>query len=115
MFFALALALIAGASGALVTYLFDEDAPLVARLCMGAPIGLAALGFFTFILASYLGLTPPTLAFGAALVASPFALLISPIRRAHLRVDLLDTSRGARRALIHPSLKATVQFFFYLT
>src|SRR5436309_922092 len=103
MFFALALALIAIAGGALVTYLFDEDAPLVARLCMGACIGFAALGLFGFILASFLGLNYLALLLSVALLASPLLMLMKPLRREHVRADVHEAVRNVRRAILHPS------------
>src|SRR5918999_3727262 len=101
MFFALALALIAVAGGALITYLFDEDAPAPARLCMGACIGFAALGLFGFILASLLGFTSSALILTAVLIASPLLLLIKPVRRAEVSADFHDAVRGVRRAILH--------------
>jgi hypothetical protein len=114
MVFALGLALIAIAGGALVTYLFDEDAPAPARLCMGACIGFAALGLFGFILASLLGFTPFVLGLTAALMASPFALLEKRERRAAIRADFHEAVRGLRRAVWHPTLRTTLYGVFYL-
>ena len=42
MITSLALSLIAIASGTLLTYTYDDDAPLAARLCSGACIGFDA-------------------------------------------------------------------------
>ena len=42
MIISLALSVIAIASGTLLTYTYDEDAPLASRLCSGACIGFGA-------------------------------------------------------------------------
>ncbi|MDT4897087.1 MAG: hypothetical protein QOH25_2164 [Acidobacteriota bacterium] len=113
MLFALALALIAIAGGAVVTYLFDEDAPVPARLCMGACIGFAALGLVGFILASLFGFTPYILISTAAVVASPLALLTRPERRVQVRADVHEAIRGVRRAVLHPTRQTTAYIVFY--
>jgi hypothetical protein len=113
MLFPLALALIAIAGGGAVTYLFDEDAPVQARLCMGACIGFAALGLFGFILASFFGLTPVTLLLTAAAVASPLLLLMGGKHREAALADFHMAARDARRALLHPTLRPTVHLVFY--
>ena len=61
MIISLALSVIAIASGTLLTYTYDEDAPLASRLCSGACIGFALLGLMGFVLALLFGLTAPTL------------------------------------------------------
>jgi hypothetical protein len=113
MFFALALALIAIAGGAVVTYLIDSDAPLVARLCMGACLGFAALGLFGFILASVLGFTPFALILTAVVVASPLLLLMDEKRRAEVSAQLQDSVQATRRAILHPTRRTNVYIIFY--
>jgi hypothetical protein len=113
MFFALALALITIAGGALVTYLFDEDAPLVARLCMGACIGFAALGLLSFVLASLLGFGYLVLLLSAVLLASPLLILMKPLRREQLRADVHEMVRNVRRAILHPSRRTNIYIIFY--
>ncbi|HEV7377638.1 MAG TPA: hypothetical protein VGN95_23180 [Pyrinomonadaceae bacterium] len=108
----IALALIAIAGGALVTYLFDEDAPLVARLCMGAGLGFAALGLFGFILASIFSLSYPVLIFSTILLASPLLILVKPLRRAQVNEDIREAVRGARRAILHPTRRTNVYIIF---
>ncbi len=95
---ALLLALVAIAGGALLTYLYDADAPLSARLCMGACVGLAALGLVGFVSASCIGLTPLSLTLAALIVAAPLALLLQPAWRARVLFDV----RGAQRAFARP-------------
>ncbi|MGH9885095.1 MAG: hypothetical protein ACREBE_06185, partial [bacterium] len=97
----LVILLAATLGGAALTWLFDEDAPLPARLAMGAPLGVTLLGLVGFVLASYFGLTVATVAVATCLVASPLALLVlhAPVK-ARAASDLrrfLDDVRGLRR------------------
>src|ERR1044072_4333238 len=108
---ALALMLIAG--GALFTYLYDEGAPLVSRLCAGACLGLTAFGLSAFILASFLGLTTVTLALATASVVLPPALLLGASGRAKVFEEIRAATRDARRALLHPRPGAGLRFLFY--
>src|SRR5438445_10678740 len=103
MILSLALALLATAGGALATYAYDEGAWVSTRVCSGACIGLAAFGLIGFILASFLGLTPPAIAIAAVAVAAPTALLLKPARRAQIQGDLRATLGALRRAILHPS------------
>src|ERR1043166_4992638 len=60
--FALLLALAATAGATALTYLYDEEALLWSRLCAGRCIGTALLGLAGFVFASWLGMTPESLA-----------------------------------------------------
>ncbi|MBA2733028.1 MAG: hypothetical protein H0U54_09085 [Acidobacteria bacterium] len=113
MFFALALALVAILGGAVLTYLFDEDAPLASRLCMGACIGFAALGLFGFILASLFGFTSFALILNAVVVASPLVLVGRPKLRAEMSADFHEAARGVHRAVLHPTPQTIVYIVFY--
>jgi hypothetical protein len=107
------LALIAVAGGTLCTYLYDEDAPLVSRLCEGTCTGLVAFGLLGFVYASFLGLTPFSLALAAASVALPLAVLIKPERRAKVLGDVEGAASNVRRFVLHPGLGATSHFLLY--
>src|ERR1044072_979167 len=113
MLFALILTLIATIGGALATYLYDEDAPLPVRLCVGACLGLAALGLCGFIFASFLGMTPLMLFLTAAAAASPLLMLVEPKRMAQVRADLASAVAGVRRAILRPDSLTTLYFLFY--
>jgi hypothetical protein len=113
MLIALALSLIATAGGALVTYTYDEDAPLAARLCTGACIGFAALGLVGFIFASFLGLNSLTLALTGIVLAAPLLLLRDPKRRAQANADVDRGLQAISRATTHPDRWAFIYFFFY--
>ena len=100
-------ALVASLSGTLFTYLYDEDAPLHARLCAGACVGLAAFGLIGFISASFMNLTPFNIAFSTLVTAAPLALLTQNAWRARVRFDLGNALRWLRRALTRPTKQTT--------
>lgn len=96
------LALVAIASGALVTYLYDRDAHFFSRLAAGACTGFAALGLSGFVFASLVGLTPASLLLSAALAAAPLALLLKSEWRARVRFDAGAAWRDVSGALARP-------------
>ena len=113
MTISLALSFIAIASGTLLTYVWDEDAPLAARLCTGACIGFALLGLIGFILALMIGLTSATLAVTALLLATPALLLKDSKRRARISADIDQAIAAISRATTKPNRWAFVYFLFY--
>ena len=115
MIISLALSFIAIASGTLLTYTYDEDAPLASRLCSGACIGFGALGLIGFVLASFFGLTIVTLALTGAVLSTPFLLLINEARRATVDDDCNRAWQAIRRASSRPSRWTVIYFLFYAT
>src|SRR5712692_6455859 len=115
MVISLALSFIAIASGTLLTYTYDEDAPLASRLCAGTCIGFGALGLVGFILASILGLTMVTLALTGTVLATPFLLLINEASRARVDDDCTRAWQAISRASSRPSRWAVIYFLFYAT
>src|SRR6266699_172892 len=113
MILSLALALLVTVSGALATYIYDRDASLGARLCTGACIGLGAFGLIGFLLASFLGLTPLTIALATILTASPFALLLRPERRQQVQAEVAASTHAIRRAVSRPTGPAIAYFLYY--
>lgn len=113
MIFALALALTAILGGTLLTYLYDDDAPLPARLCAGAPIGFAVLALSGLLCASFGGLTLPVLTAAAFTVAAPLLILSHRQRRLQTLLDLTATMQGVRRAALHPDRRALAYCIFY--
>ena len=92
MLFALLLALVAVVSGTLFSYLYDEDAPLAARLCAGACTGFALFALVAFLLASLLGLNQTTLSLASLLLLTPLALITKPKIKERVRVDFSAAS-----------------------
>jgi hypothetical protein len=95
--------------GTLLTFLFDRSAPLAARLCMGACIGLAVMATVGFLLALWLGLGYATLNLSAAILLLPLLLLLDGERRAFI-VRALRPSASARNG----SGKSIGYLAFYL-
>ncbi len=115
MIASLALALIAIASGTLLTYTYDEGAPLVSRLSCGACIGFAVMGLSGFVLALIFGLTPATIGFTAALLLLPILLLANDSKRNQLNDDINRALKAISRATSKPDRWAVIYFLFYAT
>jgi hypothetical protein len=97
--FALLLALAATAGATALTYLYDEEALLWSRLCAGVCVGMAVLGLAGFVFASWLGMTPESLALAGAFSASPLLLFLRGGVRARATLDAREGLSVARRAL----------------
>lgn len=113
MIISLVLALFVTASGTVTTYLYDEAPSLAARLCAGACIGLAALGLVGFMFASFLGLTPLSIALTVFVLAIPFGTLRDVPRRRAVEEDLSAASQSIRRSLLYPSKAPFGYVLFY--
>lgn len=100
---ALALALLAVTGGMLASYLYDDDAPIAARLAYGAATGFLALALIGFVGAMALGL-PAGVGLAAVVVALPLPLLARASIRARLLADLGRLSRVPGIAGIAPWL-----------
>jgi hypothetical protein len=96
----LLILLAATLGGTALTWLFDDDAPVVSRVATGAPLGVTLLGLVGFLLASGFGLTEGTVLAATALAASPVLLFLNPVVRSRIAGDLArvrDTLRTAYR------------------
>lgn len=113
MIASLALSLLAIASGTLLTYAYDEDAPLAARLCTGACIGFAALALIGFVLALCFGLNLYTIALTAALLLLPGLLLNRQSTRDQINSDIDHALKAISRASSKPDRWAFIYFLFY--
>jgi hypothetical protein len=89
--------------GTAATYLFDDDAPLLARLAVGAPLGLAAWGLAGFVAACLFGLGPAAILIGLLAAAAPVLAFRDAGRRRQLagdaRASLAPAEPGARAAI----------------
>lgn len=103
----LVLFLAAALGGAAATYLYDDDAPLGARLAAGGPIGLALLGLGGFAAAMLLGVGPAAIAAGVLAAAAPLLAVVEPARRRRLAAD-------ARSVLVRPGGADLPAIFFYV-
>ena len=113
MITSLALSLIAIASGTLLTYTYDDDAPLAARLCSGACIGFAIMGLAGFILAMCLGLNSLTIDLTALVLLLPAGLLKKSDIRKQLNADIDSALEAISRASSKPDRWAFIYFLFY--
>jgi hypothetical protein len=111
----LALVVFATAGGTLVSYLYDEDAAFAVRLCGGVCVGLTALGLVTFVIASFLGLTPLAISLSALLIGIvPILVLKNLQRRRFIQQDLRDTFRALKFGLQDPSRLPVGYIVFYV-
>ena len=106
----LLLALLVTLSGTVVTYLYDENATLGARLCAGACLGLASLGLVGFIVASFIGLNGAAILISTAICCSPIAIITDSRYQNRIKQDL----NAASRTLSHPDAESIAYFVFYL-
>ena len=113
MITSLLLALLVTFSGTVATYLYDEDAPLAARLCAGGALGLAALGLVSFLVASFIGLTGAAIVFSAAICCSPLALLSDPSTLQRITQDLDAAWQSTQRFFLRPEPKLAGYALFY--
>src|SRR2546421_623696 len=113
MIASLALSLIAIASGTLLTYTYDEDAPVASRLSGGACIGFAAMALAGFVLALLFGLNAYTIGCTAALLLLPVLLLKSQSTRNQIDQDINQALKAVSRASSKPDRWAFIYFLFY--
>src|SRR5262245_28885882 len=97
----------------LLTYLYDEKAAEVVRLCAGGVIGLAGLGLTGFMFASVPGLTPLSLALTTVTAASPLMVLTGRRHRAQVRADIEAIAHNIWCAIVRPDHRVVTYFIFY--
>lgn len=85
-----------------MTYLYDVDAPLFARICAGVCLGFAVLGLVAFYLALFLKLTAVTLVLAATILACALLLLVSRSIRSRIRADIQAASHWTRSMVTQP-------------
>ncbi len=110
----LALVLLVTLSGAIVTYLYDENASLSARLCAGACFGLTVLSLAGFVVASLVGLTGAAIVISTAICCSPLALLTDSKIWQRVQRDFGAASSWSRRLYVRPDAWAIIHAVFYL-
>jgi hypothetical protein len=115
MIISLVLTLLVTASGTIATYLYDEGASFASRVCAGACIGLTTFGLLGFIIASFLGLTPASIALATlGVLVLPVLVLKNNERRTSLRHDWNSSYRALSRNLRKPSARNLGYAVFYL-
>jgi hypothetical protein len=109
----LLLALLVTFSGTVATYLYDENAPIAARVCAGGALGLAALGLVSFVVASFIGLSGAAVVFSTAICCSPLALLSDPATLNALRQDVDVAWSSTRRFFVRFDARSIGYVLFY--
>src|SRR5438874_1905971 len=102
MIASLALSILAIASGTLLTYEYDEGAPLASRLCSGACVGFAAMALVGFVIALFFGLNPYSIGLIALTLAIPLLLLTRVATRDQLNDDINQALKAITRASARP-------------
>src|SRR5438105_15735824 len=102
MIISLGLSFVAIVSGALLTYAYDEAAPLASRLCSGACIGFALTGLVGFIFASLLGLSEISIGLTELVLATPLLLFMSEQTRVAINADVTRVIQAISRAITKP-------------
>ena len=101
MAFMLPLGLIAG--GTLLTYVYEDHAPVMVRFCGGACIGFAFFGLAGFVFASLFGFNLIAVALTLLTAASPSLLLATRQNATRMYSDIQATVRNMRGAIVHPN------------
>lgn len=110
MFFGLFIIFVITASGLSLSYLYDDDSPLIFRVGSGAVLGMVMFGFAGTLIAAVAGLSTASV-FGAGLVtAAPIALFFGNSHRKRIRYDLNEFRRTAIRFYteLNPSIGIAV-------
>src|SRR5437879_13420569 len=113
MIISLGLSFIAIASGALLTYTYDEDAPLASRLCSGACLGFALMGLIGFVSASFLGLNEISIGLTELVLAMPFLFFMNEQRRLAINTDVARVIQAISCATSKPERWAFIYFVFF--
>ncbi len=106
MLAALVLALLAVSGGTVLSYVYDDDAPLPARVAYGAATGFLALALAGFVGANLLGLGAGTIA-AAVVVGLPLLTLAGSDTATRLRDDAGASARAVVDAVRAPGLGTT--------
>ncbi len=115
MFLACVLLIIATLSGVLLTFLFDRTAPLSARLCLGAPIGLAILAWTGFLFSLAFGMSAASLALATVVTGLPALVLLNPGYRTRVSMSLSVAREKVGSALRSRDRATIAAIFFYVS
>ncbi len=110
MIYAILIILLLSFGGFAITYLIDDEGPMLWRLGAGCVIGSAVFGAAAFLLAMLFGLNAAIVALSLLITLLPLALLMQADRRkvfAHDRAKAKGKLQGA-------SVRKLVPFFYYL-
>src|ERR1044071_9736080 len=111
--FALLLALAAIAGATVLTYSYDREANIWARLCAGVCLGFALLGLVGFVFASLLGVGAAGLPLSGVVCGSPLLLLLRGDWRAPFVKDLREGLSVSAGTLVFYAVAALLFWFVY--
>jgi hypothetical protein len=111
MLAAVFLTLLAVAGGTVLSYRYDDDAPLLVRLAYGGVTGFAALAIVGFAAANLVGL-PFAIVVAAIAVGVPVVGLVGSTTTARLRGDAVALGKGIRDGIRAPSIGTTGPLLF---
>lgn len=114
MLIALFLIALLTVSGLSVTYIFNEDEPLLWRLSAGSVAGSAIFGLICFLLVCVLSFTPVTVSLSFLLALSPLLLFIRKTNRAKLNADWQKAKGKFEGANLKKSLRLLYYVFFFV-
>lgn len=108
------------AGGTALTYLYEREDSLLARLAAGNVVGSAVFGTAGFLLACFIGLTPVTVGLALGIALAPLVLLRDASRMKMLRANLnkargkLDGANAVKvlRFLYYVFIAVVLWFFF---
>jgi hypothetical protein len=113
MIFAFLLVLITTAGGFAVSYIFDEDAPLIVRVAAGSVIGTALVGLNGFLLALGFGFNLTTISIAAVLGALPLLIFRRENIRRRLNRDISLFKQQSREFFTNFDLSRLIITFSY--
>jgi hypothetical protein len=100
--------------GLLVTYIYDEEMPLLERLCAGTCIGIVAGGLFAFFLASIFGLTWTVILISNIFLLLTSLLLCNELRREQIIYDIQVTLQSLRTTIFQPTKERVLPVLFFI-
>lgn len=100
-------------SGTLLTFLFDRNAPLPARLCIGVIIGMAFASMVGYLLACLIGLGAASLSLSTAILLLPALLLLRPEFNRQVAGEIARARRSAAVILRKPGRRQLACIIFY--
>ena len=114
MLISLLLIAVAGVGGFAITYMIDDDAPLLWRLAAGNVIGSALFGTLSFVLALLFGLSVTVVAAAVLLAAVPVSVFYANDRRRRLRHNWTLAKDRMQGANARRFLRFAYYAFFFL-
>ncbi|HVF30058.1 MAG TPA: hypothetical protein VNA22_03770, partial [Pyrinomonadaceae bacterium] len=114
MLISLLVIAIAAAGGFAVTYLIDDDAPIMWRVAAGIVIGSTVFGTITFLLALIAGLNVATVLIALVIAALPIGIFRGDSRRRRLYAEWTLTKSKTQGSSSAKLFRLAYYVFFFL-